>query len=342
MKKLISVILIITVLACVFTPCVTATKNEEIRSNLETILSEEVSDKEVNKYPTGMLPYDDEELHLKWDNICNLISPEIWGDLDSDEKVTAHDARICLRAAAKLEELTSSQFFAADVFGTNYVNSMNARKILRVAANLDTFDSYTMTLSQGEGIVVKTPASDDPSYQWVSYVSVANGFGNTTDIAGEENEIGVILEKDENASPDYTAILSDTLGNYSVLFRLENEEHNVKNSFAIKIKVCADTHIQLNVGESYRLPDLWNTNGIPSEWVCQVNPESGLDVEIDIHSFTEFTTDEDGEPLMGLVPVVYRYTFTPQKKGIYEIEMIYKYTFNETPNEKFHFTIEVL
>lgn len=338
MKKSISAILAVLMLVYIFIPCVNATENEETHSDFGTT----ISDGETNKYPTGMLPYDDEDIDFKWDNISDLISPEIWGDLNFDEKVTAHDARICLRAAAQLENLTGSQFFAADVFGTNKITAMNARKILRVSAKIDTFDSYELTLSLREGIVVKTPASDDSSYQWVSYVSVTNGFGNTTDIAGEENEVGLILEKDEHASPDYTAIFTDTLGNYTVLFRLENEEHNVKNSFEIKLKVCADTHIQLSLGESYSLPDLWNTNGVPSEWVCQVDQDSGLDVEVDIHPFTEFSTDDNGEPLMGLVPVVYRYTFTPQEKGIYEVEMIYKYTFHETANDKFHFTIEVL
>ena len=342
MKKIILIMLTVSMFTYFFSPCIYATENEKIHNDFGTMFFKETSNEESISYPTGMLPDDDELIHLKWDNICDFISPKIWGDLNSDDKVTALDARICLRAAAKLEELTIPQMLAANVFGSNKITSMNARKILRVASKIDIFDCYELTLSLGDGIIIDTPVSDNSSYQWIPYVSVTNGFGNVQDIAGEENEHGLIVEKDENISSNYTAILTNTLGTYTVLFRLENQEFDVKDSFAIQINVCVDSYIRLDIGENYRLPAIWDTSGIPSEWIYKVNPEEGLDVQANIHSFTEFATDDTGELLFGLVPVVYNYVFIPQKKGVYHIEMIYKHTFSKTYIEKIDFTIEVI
>ena len=60
------------------------------------------------------------------------------GNLDGDDKISAADARIALRIAAKLETVTDSRMFtAADVNVDGVITSADARKILRVAAKLD-------------------------------------------------------------------------------------------------------------------------------------------------------------------------------------------------------------
>ncbi|MBQ9879798.1 MAG: dockerin type I repeat-containing protein [Clostridia bacterium] len=61
------------------------------------------------------------------------------GDVDGSGKVDSTDARLALRAAAKLDTLTIEQFSAADVDSNGKVDSVDARMILRVAARLDTF-----------------------------------------------------------------------------------------------------------------------------------------------------------------------------------------------------------
>lgn len=61
------------------------------------------------------------------------------GDLNADEVITAADARIALRVAAKLEQLTAEQTEAADVNYSGEVTAEDARLILRVAAKLDVF-----------------------------------------------------------------------------------------------------------------------------------------------------------------------------------------------------------
>ena len=61
------------------------------------------------------------------------------GDVNLDGVVRAADARLALRAAAKLENLSSEAFAAADVDFDKKVSAKDARKILRVSAGLEKF-----------------------------------------------------------------------------------------------------------------------------------------------------------------------------------------------------------
>ncbi len=63
----------------------------------------------------------------------------ILGDADLDGRVTAKDARLALRASAKLHTLTPTGFRAADLDGNGRVTAGEARRILRVSAKLDRF-----------------------------------------------------------------------------------------------------------------------------------------------------------------------------------------------------------
>lgn len=59
------------------------------------------------------------------------------GDVDGDATVNASDARLALRAAAKLDVLEGPYASAADTDGDNTINATDARGILRAAAKLD-------------------------------------------------------------------------------------------------------------------------------------------------------------------------------------------------------------
>lgn len=59
------------------------------------------------------------------------------GDVNGDGKVNSSDARIALRAAAKLEGLTDAQKKAGDTDGDGDVDSADARNILRKAGKLE-------------------------------------------------------------------------------------------------------------------------------------------------------------------------------------------------------------
>lgn len=58
------------------------------------------------------------------------------GDVDGDGNVTAKDARLALRASAKLEKLYATPFDAADVNGDGRITANDARSILRYSAKL--------------------------------------------------------------------------------------------------------------------------------------------------------------------------------------------------------------
>ena len=58
------------------------------------------------------------------------------GDVDGNEKVNSADARLVLRAAARLVELTPEQFERADLNGDGRVNSADARALLQLAARI--------------------------------------------------------------------------------------------------------------------------------------------------------------------------------------------------------------
>ena len=65
------------------------------------------------------------------------IGLQLFFDIDGDSKVTAADARLALRAAAKFEKLNTIQSYAADVDGREGITAADARLILRKAAKID-------------------------------------------------------------------------------------------------------------------------------------------------------------------------------------------------------------
>ncbi len=60
------------------------------------------------------------------------------GDVNFDDFITAGDARLALRASAKLITLDSRQYYVADVTGDGTVTAKDARTILRYSAKLIT------------------------------------------------------------------------------------------------------------------------------------------------------------------------------------------------------------
>ncbi len=61
----------------------------------------------------------------------------VTGDIDEDNTITAADARLILRAAVGLEELSSLQKKAADVDGDGAITAADARSVLRAAVGLE-------------------------------------------------------------------------------------------------------------------------------------------------------------------------------------------------------------
>ena len=80
-------------------------------------------------------------LYAKWRTKAEaddeLIRQKGWGDPDNDGKVTAGDARIALRAAVGLEDLTKAQIARIDFVGNGKITAATARQLLRCAVGLD-------------------------------------------------------------------------------------------------------------------------------------------------------------------------------------------------------------
>lgn len=77
------------------------------------------------------------------DNGITCTTAGLPGDVDSDGKVTAKDARYVLRVAAKLEKPLSDADILelADISGNNKIAAEDARLILRIAAKLDKYSA---------------------------------------------------------------------------------------------------------------------------------------------------------------------------------------------------------
>lgn len=84
------------------------------------------------------------------------------GDVDRNDKVTSADARKVLRVAASLETLDETQMLIADVDGNSRITAGDARKILRCSARLEELGEITIEGATDE-IVTDEPTSEEPS-----------------------------------------------------------------------------------------------------------------------------------------------------------------------------------
>lgn len=81
---------------------------------------------------------------INYEDITGIVTNyyvSVTGDIDSDGKVTAADARLLLRASAGLHNVSGAYFVAADVNTDGKITAADARKTLRVAANIEYFES---------------------------------------------------------------------------------------------------------------------------------------------------------------------------------------------------------
>lgn len=94
----------------------------------------------LDTLPAGTYIFDVEFLSVSGIKL-ELTIPDFYckGDADGNGNVTAADARLVLRASAKLEKLTAEATACCDVNNDNVINSSDARKILRASAKLESF-----------------------------------------------------------------------------------------------------------------------------------------------------------------------------------------------------------
>lgn len=237
------------------------------------------------------------------------LSPTlIPGDLDGDARITASDARMCLRASVGLQTLTPSQKQAADVFGDGENSAANARKILRVSVRLDRFE---IVLQVGESYTLPAlKSAGSGQYNWNCLCLPAIGIQVTEDIAdpwGDSSVMGTPLET------TYT-FLAQIPGTYIVSLKLkaswENEPIN-EISFIIKV-----VDVTLKVGDSYILPPLKNPASGKADWICEVTPSNGV-----ILTRETLPLDPRDDTIVEGTPTKTTYTFVAQNPGTYTVAL---------------------
>lgn len=90
-------------------------------------------------------------------------NPLLFGDLNSDEKIDAGDARVALRAAAKLFNPSDIQVLAGDINGDGKLNAADARLLLRHAAKLDTIEYKLIPTARQNAETEENNGSEEPS-----------------------------------------------------------------------------------------------------------------------------------------------------------------------------------
>jgi uncharacterized protein YkwD len=83
--------------------------------------------------------------------------------LNSDEKIDAGDARVALRAAAKLFNPSDIQVLAGDINGDGKLNAADARLLLRHAAKLDTIEYKLIPTARQNAETEENNGSEEPS-----------------------------------------------------------------------------------------------------------------------------------------------------------------------------------
>lgn len=112
-------------LVAVFADSTALTAAEEESSDVVEVSSEESSEPQEETSETPVEP------------TTGPKPVQFYGDVNLDGKITAADARLALRAAAKLEVLSEEQLVNADVIPDGTIKANDARLILRVSAQLE-------------------------------------------------------------------------------------------------------------------------------------------------------------------------------------------------------------
>lgn len=136
--------------------------------------------------------------NLWWDSMTNHSFARR-GDLNSDGHVTAEDARLCLRYAARLVGFFEYEHsvYIGDVDENSVLTAGDARLILRCAARLDPpFNMTGEVLPAVTYHLVGLQSADDGSYKWIAACDKADGFtleetrwnNKNVDISGDFRE----------------------------------------------------------------------------------------------------------------------------------------------------------
>ncbi len=165
-------------------------------------------------------------LPVSAEDTTEVYSTYRFGDVDGNTDITAADARLCLRAAAKLDVLEQLQSNAADVNGDGVISSSDARMILRASANIEPINARVGFMNKINSTVVIGPLKNAGSgaYNWVCTVEDENAVKvESYNIAVPPSEADVA---DGAPVQQYFEITILETGDYNVAFELKNSWEN--------------------------------------------------------------------------------------------------------------------
>lgn len=118
--------------------------NEDFLGEKFTVISEN-SVGDVTLYAKWITT--DEAAAIKKQEQLDFIARNKYGDLDSDGRISANDARLVLRATVGLEKFNDEILRRADYYGTGKILANNARTTLRISVGIDNI--YDILLKNG-------------------------------------------------------------------------------------------------------------------------------------------------------------------------------------------------
>ncbi|MBR6779414.1 MAG: dockerin type I repeat-containing protein [Clostridia bacterium] len=143
------------------------------------------------------------------------------GDIDTDGRITASDARLCLRVAVGLETLSKAQKQAVDIFGNGNVDVACARRILRASVGLEQADCDEIHVNADDTFLQVGPflTGGSGKYYWQCSVQPQDTSVNVEFYVPETksyDKIGAPVEQ-------YFRILLHENGTYVFTFTFGNE-----------------------------------------------------------------------------------------------------------------------
>lgn len=110
------------------------------------------------------------------------------GDVDSNGKVNASDARKALRNSAMLEILTDAQFLAADIDESGTITASDARAILRISAAIEKAPEIVPAepITSPDETTTAEPTSEEATTAEVTTVEVTTAESTTAEITTAE------------------------------------------------------------------------------------------------------------------------------------------------------------
>ena len=196
-----------------------------VNENIDEIISSILSFSFVEEVDEYCVP-GDFELNIDIDTVNpeNRIN-SVFGDVDSDYKITAADARYVLRVAAKLEKVNEINLGIADIDGDKRITSADARKILRVCANLEELNvNFNMIVNTD--YLIGPVGSDWYIGKW-QIDSADDNLNITKDYTLDVSSPG-------NMGYDYYLVSADESGEYVLV--LKNDTQNK----VIKVTIIAE------------------------------------------------------------------------------------------------------